>query len=238
MGLDIYFYRRDKQRATTNTDDARRAIAEALSSIRPRLLKRLVRHSVGTGKSMESCLEDALEQYLENEGDYYDDWSKDEIGRVSHIWSFICMFRDVRDSGQKRTLTKSEIKEMHKLIVKAMSDVESHFKDKGYSVVHSPFEDGAKSLVIERDGVQTEVLIPWNSGEVNRSLEYEANDVVGNTFYYLSERFELEDGNVIGGNSVHDGFLYRKVIELYRIFNDIMQNTDFKRQKIVMSASW
>lgn len=238
MGLDIYFYRRDKQRATTNTDDARRAIAEALSSISSRLLKRLVRHSVGTGKSVSTCLEEALEQYLENEGDYYEDWSMDEIGKVSHMWSFICMFHDVRDSGQKRTLTESEIKEMHKLIVKAMLDVESHFKDNGYSVVHSPFEDSAKSLIIERDGVQTEVLIPWNSGEVDRSLEYEANDVAGNTFYYISERFELENGNVIGGNMVHDGWLYRKVIELYTIFNDIMQNTDFKRQKIVMSASW
>lgn len=238
MGLDIYFYRRDKQRATTNTDDARRTIAEALSLISARLLKRLVRHSVGTGKSVSTCLEEALEQYLENEGDCYDDSSKDEIGKVSHMWSFICMFHDVRDSGQKRTLTESEIKEMHKLIVKAMSDVESHFKDNGYSVVHSPFEDGAKSLIIERDGVQTEVLLPWNSGEVDRSLEYEANDVIGNTFYYLSERFELEDGNVTGGNRVHDGWLYRKVIELYRIFNDIMQNTDFKKQKIVMCASW
>ena len=238
MGLDIYFYRRDKQRATTNTDDARRTIAEALSSISARLLKRLVRHSAGIGKAVSTCLEEALEQYLENEGDYYEDWRKDEIGKVSHMWSFICMFRDVRDSGQKRTLTKSEIEEMYELIVKAMFDVENHFKNNGYSVVHSPLEDDANSLIIERDGVQTEVLIPWNSGEVDRSLEYEANDVAGNTFYYFSERVELEDGNVIGGNRVHDGWLYRKVIELYRIFNDIISNTDFKKQKIVMDASW
>lgn len=238
MGLYIHFFRRDKQRATTNTDDARRTITEALSSIDPRLVKRLARHSVGTGKSMVTCLEEALKQYLENEGDWYDDWKKDEIGGVSKMWSFICMFHDVNDSCQRRTLTKSEIKEMHKLIGKAMSDVESHFKEIGYSVVHSPFEDGSESLVIARDGVQTEVLLPWKSGGVDRSLEYEANDVAGNTFYYISERFELEDGNVIGGNMVHDGWLYRKVIELYRIFNDIMQNTDFKKQKIVMYASW
>ena len=72
----------------------------------------------------------------------------------------------------------------------------------------------------------------------DHSLEYEANDVCGNTFYYFSERFEPEDGKSIGGNKIHDGWLYRKLIKLYGIFQDIIQNTDFKKQKIVMEASW
>lgn len=122
-----------------------------------------------------------------------------------------------------------------------MSDVERHFQDKGYSIVYSPFEDGKESLIIEKDGVRQEVIVrPAAFGEKDEdhSLEYEANDVCGNTFYYFSERFELEDGKSIGGNKTYDGWIYRKLIKLYGIFQDIIQNTDFKKQKIVMEASW
>lgn len=239
MGLNIYFYRKDRKGKSIDVEEAKQQIGDALLGVSPKLVKRLIKHSNGTGKSIAECLEEALEEYLDYEGDSYS--NGDEVGRVFGMWSLVCMFKDVTESCQKRTLTQSEIKNLHKLIEKTMYDVERHFQDKGYSIVHSPFEDGEESLIIAKDGVRKEVIVrlaAFEEKDEDHSLEYEANDVCGNTFYYFSERFELEDGKSIGGNKTYDRWIYRKLIKLYGIFQDIIQNTDFKKQKIVMEASW
>lgn len=118
---------------------------------------------------------------------------------------------------------------------KAINWLEEH----GSGILSSPMNDGITNLLIGKDGITISVINRGNykdecDSKIDHTLEYEANEVCYERFYYYTtDPYTMQETK-----KGYDAWIYDRLIKLYKDLKKIIEETDFSKQQIVLNASW
>ena len=234
--LDIYLYRRNKKRKRITVKEANKELIELLEQSPIKELRELKEYSQYIDKPIIECLKEAINNYLDV---IYGGLQSEEVSHSRGLWSVLCMFKNYTESCSNMVLKQEEVKELFALVTKSLCDVERYFEDNGYNILSSPMKDDSRNLLIEKDGVTISVINRCNykiesDGKIDHKLEYEANEVSYETFfYYTTDPYTMQETK-----RGYDAWIYEKLIKLYKDLKKIIEETDFSKQQIVLNASW
>lgn len=229
MGLDIYFYKKEKPLTINNDKDNYSAINNLISCINSnsRLqdsLLKLNNVAKSLNCSMEDCLVEAIQKFIGND-DYYDN---NEIAYFRKFWWLINKFNyDDSWYDKDMTITLQNFQELYSLSESAIKAVIEHFTKKKYKVIISPLSENADRTTLRngRRDYSNLLVFKYRNYEIDlykqEKLISEANDVCKQFF---------QDSK--------DLYLFCKVCELYWQADYIIKNTDWESEYIVMNADW
>lgn len=236
MGLDIYFYRRNKKRKRVTIKESNKEIITLLEQSPIKELRELKEYSQYIEKPFIECLKEAINDYV---GIISGGINSEEVCHSNGLWSIICMFQDYNESGRNRVLKQEEVKELYGLVFKSLVDVERHFEDKGFKIIESPISKNITNLVLDKDGDIVSVINRGNfecesTGKIDHTLELEANNVCYERFYF----YDTDPLDTSKTKKCYDAWIYERLIRLYKDLKKIMDETDFSKQEIVLNANW
>lgn len=218
MGLDIYFYNRKKIKPE-NKVEGEDVLKEITSSDKELLqsLKSLKEYTLLSKENLNECLVRAINEFIERESRYYED-KYNEVAYFRKFW-WVLHFFGYSDSeyANDKPIEKEQIEEARNLAEKSIKMVIKHFTDKGFVIEHSPLEYTGKTA---RWGGVNPAYLTFKNGILTDDLEEEANKICYSVFD--------ED----------DSYIFCKVCELYVQFSEILRDTDFNNEVIVMNANW
>ena len=234
--LDIYLYRRNKKINRITVKDSNKELIELLEQSPIKELRELKEYSQYIDKPFIECLKEAINDYV---GVISGGLQSEEVSHSKGLWSVICMFKDYTESCSNMVLKQDTVKELFDLVTKSLCDVERHFEDKGYKTLISPLSDDNSNLLLEKDGITISVINRGNykiepDGKIDHTLEYEANEVCYERFYYYTTDPYTTQETKKG----YDAWIYDRLIKLYKDLKKIIEETDFSKQQIVLNASW
>ena len=234
--LDIYLYRRNKKRKRITIKDANKELIGILDKSPIKELKELKEYSQYIDKPLIECLREAINGYV---GVIYGGVQSEEVSHSKGLWSVLCMFKDYTENCSNMVLKQDTVKELFDLVTKSLCDVERHFEDNGYKTLSSPISEDNTNLLLEKDGIIVSVINRGDykiepDGKIDHTLEYEANNVCYERFYYYTtDPYTMQETK-----KGYDGWIYDKLIKLYKDLKKIIEETDFSKQQIVLNASW
>lgn len=236
--LDIYLYRRNKKRKRITVKDSNKELIELLEQSPIKELRELKEYSQYIDKPFIECLKEAINDYV---GVISGGLQSEEVSHSKSLWSVLCMFKDYTENGSNMVLEQDTVKELFDLVTTSLCDVERHFEDKGFKIIKSPISDDSDNLLLlQSDGyVAVSVINRGNfefesTGKIDHTLEYEANKVCYERFfYYTTDPYTMQETQ-----KGYDGWIYEKLIKLYKDLKKIIEETDFSKQQIVLNASW
>ncbi len=234
--LDLYLYRRNKKRKRITVKEANKELTELLEKSPIKELRELKEYSQYIDKPFIECLKEAVNYYV---CVISGGLQSEEVSHSSGLWSILCMFKDYTENGSNMILKQDTVKELFNLVTKSLCDVERHFEDKGYNILNSPLSNDSKNLLLEKDNITISVINRGNykdesESKIDHTLEYEANKVCYETFfYYTTDPYTMQETK-----KGYDGWIYDKLIKLYKDLKKIIEETDFSKQQIVFNASW
>lgn len=234
--LDIYLYRRNKKRKRITVKDSNKELIELLKQSPIKELRELKEYSQYIDKPLIECLKEAINDYV---GVISGGLQSEEVSHSKGLWSVICMFKDYTESCSNMVLKQDTVKELFDLVTTSLCDVERHFEDNGYNILSSPLNDDIVNLILGKDGITISVINRGNykiepSGKIDHTLEYEANEVCYNRFfYYTTDPYTMQETK-----KGYDAWIYEKLIKLHKDLKKIIEETDFSKQQIVLNASW
>ena len=220
MGLDVYFYNRKKIKPEHKVDgiDVLKEVSELSADTELlQALKRLKEYTLLSEERLNECLVKAINQFVERESDFYDD-RHCEVAYFRKFW-WILNFFEYTDSdyANDKPVSKEQIEEARNLAEKTIKMVMKHFTDKGFEIEHSPLEYTGQT---SRWGGKQPEYLTFKNGILSGELEQEADSI-------CSDIFDCEDS-----------FLFCKVCELYTQFTNILNETDWDYEQIVLNADW
>lgn len=234
--LDIYLYRRNKKRKRVTIKDSNKELIELLDKSPIKELRELKEYSQYIDKPFIDCLKEAINDYV---GVISGGLQSEEVSHSKGLWSVLCMLKDYTESCSNMVLKQDTVKELFDLVSKSLCDVERHFENNGYSILSSPLNDNKVNLLLEKDGIIVSVI---NRGDykiepdskIDHTLEYEANEVCYERFYYYTtDPYTMQETK-----KGYDAWIYDRLIKLYKDLKKIIEETDFSKQQIVLNASW
>ena len=234
--LDLYLYRRNKKRKRITVKDANNELIRLLEQSPIKELRELKEYSQYADKPFIECLKEAINNYV---GVISGGLQSEEVSHSKGLWSVLCMFKNYTENCSNMVLKQDEVKELFNLVTESLCDVERYFENNGYKIINSPRNDGVTSLFIERDGTISPVInrVDYRTesdGKVDHTLEYEANNVCYNRFYfYTTDPYTMQETK-----KGYDAWIYERLIKLYKDLKKIIEETDFSKQQIVLYASW
>lgn len=234
--LDIYLHRRNKKRKRITVKDSNKEIVELLEQLPIKELRDLKEYSQYIDKPFIECLKEAVNDYV---GVIPGGLQSEEVSHSKGLWSVLCMFKDYTENCSNMVLNQDTVKELFDLVTKSLCDVERHFEDNGYNIINSPLNDGNTNLLLEKDELTVSVINRGNykdesESKIDHTLEYEANEVCYETFfYYTTDPYTMQETK-----KGYDAWIYEKLIKLYKDLKKIIEETDFNKQQIVLNASW
>ena len=186
--LDIYLYRRNKKRKRISIKVSNKELIGLLEQSPIKELRELKEYSQYIDKPFIECLKEAINDYV---GVISGGLQSEEVSHSKGLWSVLCMFKDYTENCSNMVLKQETVKELFDLVTKSLCDVERHFEDNGYKIINSPMSDGPTNLFIEKDGTIISVINRGNykiepDGKIDHTLEYEANNVCYERFYYYT----------------------------------------------------
>ena len=219
MGLDVYFFNRTKEQTKeTITDaDAYDALVEASQNCDiMELLKQLKDYSDKSNNSFRDCLFNAINDYLTCKAPS-NSCNPEEVAYFRKFWWVIDFFGySDEDYGKDKPVTKEQLEKAKDFAEKAIKMVIKHFTDKGFEIEHSPFDYVGKTARWGGDAY----YLTFKNGVLSDEIEEEADAI-------CSDVFDCEAS-----------FIFTKVCELYVQFSEILRDTDFTKEVIVMNADW
>jgi hypothetical protein len=220
MGLDVYFYNRKKIKPEHKVDgvDVLKEVSELSADTELlQALKRLKEYTLLSEERLNECLVKAINQFVERESDFYDD-RHCEVAYFRKFW-WILNFFEYTDSdyANDKPVSKEQIEEARNLAEKTIKMVMKHFTDKGFEIEHSPLEYTGQT---SRWGGKQPEYLTFKNGILSGELEQEADSICSNTF------------------DCEDSFLFCKVCEMYTQFTQILKETDWDNEQIVLNADW
>jgi hypothetical protein len=233
--LDIYLYRRNKKRKRITVKDSNKELVELLEKSPIKELRELKEYSQHIVKPFVECLKEAINNYV---GVISGGVQSEEVSHSKGLWSVLCMFKDYTESCSNMVLKQYEVKELFDLVTKSLCDVERHFEDNGYTIISSPLND-TTNLLLGKDGTNISVINRGDykdesDGKVDHTLEYEANKVCYERFYYYTtDPYTMQETQ-----KGYDAWVYERLIKLHKDLKKIIEETDFSKQQIVLNASW
>lgn len=229
MGLDIHFYKKEKPLTVNNDKDNFSTINNLISCINSNSklqdsLLKLNNLAKSLNRSMEDCLVEAIQNFIGNSDDYYDN----EIAYFRGFWWLINKF-NYNDSWYDKdmTIALQDLQELYSLSESAIKAVIEHFNKKKYKVIISPLSENADRTTLRngRRDYCNLLVFKYRNHEIDlykqEKLISEANDVCKQFFH---------DSN--------DLYLFFKVCELYWQTDYMIKNTDWEFEYIVMNADW
>jgi len=236
--LDIYLYRRNKKRKRITVKDSNKELIGLIEKSPIRELRELKEYSQYIDKPFIECLKEAINDYV---GVISGGLQSEEVSHSKGLWSVLCMFKDYTESCSNMVLKQDTVKKLFDLVTKSLCDVERHFEDKGFKIIKSPISDDSDNLLLlQSDGyVAVSVINRGNfefesTGKIDHTLEYEANEVCYERFYYYTtDPYTMQETK-----KGYDAWIYEKLIKLYKDLKKIIEETDFSKQQIVLNASW
>ena len=220
MGLDVHFYNRKKAKSKQELDK-QDVINEFFSSSSntelQQSLMRLKEYTLLSEESLDECLVKAINQFIERYSTYYDN-DPCKVAYFRKFW-WVLDFFDYSDSdyANDKPVTKEQIEEARILAEKSIKMVLKHFTDKGYEIEHSPLEYTCQTS--RWGGVKPEYL-SFKNAVLTDELEAEADSLCESIF------------------DCEDSYLFFKVCELYAQFTQILNETDWDNEQIVLNADW
>lgn len=236
MGLDIYLYRRDKKRKRVTVKEASKELIGLLEQSPIKELRELKEYSQYIDKPFIECLKEAINDYV---GVISGGLQSEEVSHSKGLWSVLCMFKDYTENCSNMVLKQGTVKELFDLVTKSLYDVERHFEDKGYKTLSSPLSEDNTNLLLEKDGITISVINRGNykdesESKIDHTLEYEANKVCYERFYYYTtDPYTMQETK-----KGYDAWIYERLIRLYKDLKKIIEETDFSKQEIVLNANW
>lgn len=220
MGLDVHFYNRVKKYEKPNiTDEDILKEFDKVNIEEPLLhaLKQLKQYTDEEDCSFQTTLYDIISVYLNNYIlDSYNDVN--EVAYFRKFWWTLDFFGySDEDYGKDKPITKEKLEEAKSLAEKTIKMVIKHFTDKGFEVEHSPL--GYTGKTARWGGINPEYLT-FKNGVLTDEMEEEADSICSSVF------------------DCEDSYLFTKICELYVQFTEILRDTDFENEVIVMSADW
>ena len=228
MGLDIHFYKKEKQLTINNDKDNYSTINNLISCINSNSklqdsLLKLNNLAKSLNRSMEDCLVEAIQNFIGNSDDYYDN----EIAYFRGFWWLINKF-NYNDSWYDKdmTIALQDLQELYSLSESAIKAVIEHFNKKKYKVIISPLSENADRTTLRygRKDYSNLLVFKYRNYEIDlykqEKLFSEANDVCRQFFHDSNE------------------YLFCKVCELYWQTDYMIKNTDWEFEYIVMNADW
>ena len=234
--LDIYLYRRNKKRKRITIKDANKELIELLEKSPIKELRELKEYSQYIDKPFIECLKEAINDYV---GVISGVLQSEEVSHSKGLWSVLCMFKDYTENCSNMILKQDTVKELFDLVTTSLCDVERHFEDKGYKTLSSPLSENNTNLLLEKDGLTLSVINRGTYKEecdskIDHTLEYEANNVCYERFYYYTtDPYTMQETK-----KGYDAWIYDRLIKLYKDLKKIIEETDFSKQQIVLNASW
>jgi hypothetical protein len=220
MGLDVHFYNRKKIKPEHKVDgiDVLKEVSELSSDTELlQALKRLKEYTLLSEERLNECLVKAINQFVERESDFYDD-RHCEVAYFRKFWWVLHFFGYAdSDYANDKAVTKEQLEEAKNLAEKTIKMVIKHFTDKGFKIEHSPLEYIGKT---SRWGGKQPEYLTFKNGILSGELEDEANEI-------CSDIFDSEDA-----------YLFCKVCEMYCQFSNILNETDWSNEQIVLNADW
>ena len=234
--LDIYLYRRNKKRKRITIKDSNKELIGLLEQSPIKELRELKEYSQYIDKPFIECLKEAINDYV---GVISGGVQSEEVSHSKGLWSVLSMFKDYTENCSNMVLKQDTVKELFDLVTRSLCDVERHFEDNGYSILSSPLSDDNSNLLLEKDGITISVINIGTYKEecdskIDHTLEYEANKVCYETFYYYTtDPYTMQETK-----KGYDAWIYEKLIKLHKDLKKIIEDTDFNKQQIVLNASW
>ena len=220
MGLDVHFYNRKKAKSKQELDK-QAVINEFISSSSntelQQSLMRLKEYTLLSEESLDECLVKAINQFVERYSTYYDN-DPSEVAYFRKFW-WVLHFFDYADEdyANDKPVSKEKLEEAKNIAEKTIKMVIKHFTDKGFEIEHSPLEYTGQT---SRWGGKQPEYLTFKNGILTGELEEEADSI-------CSDIFDCEDP-----------FLFCKVCEMYTQFTQILNETDWDNEQIVLNADW
>ena len=220
MGLDVYFYNRKKIKPEHKVEgiDVLKEVSGLLSDTELlQALKRLKEYTILSEERLNECLTKAINQFVERESDFYDD-RHCEVAYFRKFWWVLHFFGYAdEDYANDKPVSKEKLEEAKNIAEKTIKMVVKHFTDKGFEIEHTPLEYTGQT---SRCGGRKIDYLTFKNGILSGELEEEADSI-------CSDIFDCEDP-----------FLFCKVCEMYTQFTQILNETDWDNEQIVLNADW
>lgn len=144
----------------------------------------------------------------------------EEVAYFRKFWSLLYRFNyGDANYGNWVEVPMEKIAQLRNEAKQTILKVENYLRGKGHIINHSLLErvkfDGDSSSWLELDE-----CISLHDVQFTDDIERECDDVC-NSVYEES-----------------DAYLFRKVVTLYQKFSDILENTDFDKEVILMESDW
>ena len=220
MGLDVHFYNRKKIKPEQKVDGLDILKEVSLLSDNIDLLKALEKlksYTVLSGESFVECLVRAINHFVDSESNFYEDMYN-EVAYFRNFW-WILGFFDYSDSdyAEDKLVTIEQLEEAKSISEQIIKDVIKHFIGKGFEIESSPLDYNGHT---SRIGGNKSYFLTFKNGLFTEELEDEANDICS---------------GLLGCN---DSNLFYKVCEMYVQFKNILNNTDWDNECIVLNSDW
>lgn len=220
MGLDVHFYNRKKSKSKQELDK-QAVINEFISSSSntelQQSLMRLKEYTLLSEEPFNECLVKAINQFVERYSTYYDN-DPCEVAYFRKFWWVLNFFGySDSDYANDKPVNKEQIEEAKNLAEKTIKMVLKHFIDKGYEIEHSPLEYTGQT---SRCGGKQPEYLTFKNAVITDELESEADSICASIF------------------DCEDSFLFCKVCEMYTQFTQILNETDWNNEHIVLNADW
>lgn len=220
MGLDVHFYNRKKVKSEQELDK-QDVINEFISSSSntelQQSLMRLKEYTLLSEESLDECLVKAINQFIERYSTFYDN-DPCEVAYFRKFWWILDFFGySDEDYANDKPVSKEKLEEAKNIAEKTIKMVIKHFTDKGFEIEHTPLEYTGQT---SRWGGKQPEYLTFKNGILSGELEEEANSI-------CSDIFDCEDP-----------FLFCKVCEMYTQFTQILNETDWDNEQIVLNADW
>ena len=220
MGLDVYFYNRKKIKPEHKVEGSE--VLKEVSGLSDNkdlldALKRLKEYTMLSEEHFNECLVKAINQFVERESDFYDD-RHCEVAYFRKFWWVLDFFGYTdSDYANDKAVTKEQLEEAKNLAEKTIKMVIKHFTDKGFEIEHSPLEYNGDT---QRWGGVKPKYLTFKNAVLTDELESEADSICESIF------------------DCEDSYLFFKVCELYTQFSNILNETDWNNEQIVLNADW
>lgn len=156
-----------------------------------------------------------IEKY---ECDKYIKVNTEEVAYFRKFWSLLNRFSYNTDNyGKWVEVPIDKIIYLREEAKKTILMVLKFLKEHGWEVDHSPLN---KINLKDDNAIWPDECISLKNGVFTESLEDKCDEICNEVY------------------EEYDAFLFRKVITLYQKFSDILEQTNFDTEMIIMSSDW
>lgn len=221
MGLDVHFYNRKKIKPEykANDKDILQEITDSSNNTELlKALKSLKEYALLSKETLDNCLIKAINSFVEREYSFLGEQYYNEVAYFRKFWWVLDYFGySDSDYSNDKPVTKEQLENAKNLAEKTIRMIIKHFTDKGFEIEQSPLDYVGKTA---RWGGVNPTYLSFKNCILNDELEEEADQICYSIF------------------DCDDSFIFYKVCEMYVQFSEILRNTNFDNEIIVLNADW